>query len=69
MEQDLHFIGQMAGLKMDHQKHRQKSSGGGSADLAKKYFKGVNKEVVKELHRLYEVDFEMFEYSVESYKL
>ena len=40
-----------------------KSSGGSTAELTKKYFSQLDDKVVRELYKLYQLDFEMFEYS------
>ena len=43
------------------------SSGGGTKDLAKKYFSEMDIVTVKRLYKLYKVDFDMFGYSPEEY--
>ena len=63
MEQDLHFISKMAGVELK-QVHMFKSSGGKTSELARKYFKELSPGVVLELHNLYQIDFELFGYSV-----
>ena len=66
MEQDLHFISQMAGLELK-QEHKYKSGGGSTSELARKYFKELSADVIMELYNLYQIDFELFGYSVEPF--
>ena len=67
MEQDLHYISKMAGLEFKKGVRRQSSSGGSTTELARKYFMKLDSNVVRQLYQCYEVDFEMFGYSVESF--
>ena len=66
-EEDKRFIGLMAGIQFeDIQKH--KSSGGGTKELAQKYFELLDRKTVDQLFEFYKVDFEMFGYSPEVYQ-
>ena len=67
MEEDLHYIGQMAkGVKF--KKIESNTSGGGSTrSLARKYFGQLDRDLVMKLYKFYQVDFEMFGYSPEEY--
>ena len=57
----------MAGIQFeDIQEH--KSSGGGTDELARKYFEQLDRQTVDELYEFYKVDFEMFGYSPELYQ-
>ena len=67
MEKDLHYISKMASLEFKQGVKKQTRSGGSTEDLARKYFKRLDKNVVRQLYQRYEVDFEMFGYSVESF--
>ena len=64
MDEDLHYIQQMAGVEFEPVKENQ-SSGGSTTDLARKYFEQLDNKVVQQLFELYRVDFEMFGYSVD----
>ena len=66
MEQDLHFISKMAGLDLKLA-HKFTSSGGSTSELGRKYFKELSADIVMELYILYQIDFEMFGYSVEPF--
>ena len=66
MEEDLHYIGKMAGLELGME-HKNKNVGGKTYELAGKYFGLLDKKVVMELFQLYRVDFEMFGYTVDSF--
>ena len=66
-EEDKQFIGVMAGIQFeDIQEH--KSSGGGTKELARKYFELLDRKTVDQLFEFYKVDFEMFGYSPEVYQ-
>ena len=66
-EEDKRFIGKMAGIQFeDIQVH--KSSGGGTKELARKYFGLLDRKTVDQLYEFYKVDFEMFGYSPEVYQ-
>ena len=66
-EEDKRFIGEMAGVQFeDIQENR--SSGGGTNELARKYFAQLDVQTVDQLYELYKVDFEMFGYSLEMYR-
>ena len=43
------------------------SSGGGTNELARKYFSQLSLDTVKKLYNIYQVDFEMFGYSPQWY--
>ena len=64
MEEDLLYIGQMAGVQFRLEKMNP-SSGGSTSDKAREYFSQLDREVVLQLYELYKVDFEMFGYSME----
>ena len=66
IEEDLHFIGKMAGVELGKE-HRNKNVGGNTHELADKYFGLLDKKVVMELFKLYRVDFEMFGYTVDTF--
>merc|ERR1711892_1054202 len=65
MEQDILYIGQMAGIELKLEHKNIGHGKGSSSELTRKYFSGLKKEVVMELFQLYKVDFEMFGYSIE----
>ena len=44
-----------------------KSGGGSTNELARKYFSELDINTTKQLYELYKVDFEMFDYSPEEY--
>ena len=44
-----------------------KSGGGSTNELARKYFSELDIDTTKQLYELYKVDFEMFDYSPEEY--
>ena len=44
-----------------------KSSGGSTANLSRKYFSEIDISTAKKLYELYKVDFEMFSYNPEEY--
>ena len=44
-----------------------KSSGGSTANLSRKYFSEIDISTAKKLYELYKVDFEMFGYNPEEY--
>ena len=67
MKQDLHYISQMAGVEFKQGVYKHKSSGGSTADLTRRYFRELDRDVVRQLYQLYQVDFEMFGYSAESF--
>ena len=66
-EEDKRFIGKMAGIQFDDI-HQNESSGGSTKELARKYFKQLDRKTVDELFEFYKVDFEMFGYSPELYQ-
>ena len=43
------------------------SSGGGTNELARKYFSQLSLDTVKKLYNIYQVDFKMFGYSPQWY--
>ena len=65
MQEDLTFLGQMAGVTFGE--IAANPSGGGGSDRAMEYFGQLSREVVGQLYELYWVDFEMFGYQVEEY--
>ena len=68
LEEDMRYIGQMAGVNLTSQTVKNPSSGGTSSlELTRKYFSRLDKKAVRELERVYRVDFEMFQYSPEGY--
>ena len=68
MEEDLNYISKMAGVVFKNGVELNKSKGGSTAELSRKYFKQLNRSVVNELYRLYELDFQLFGYSKDEYK-
>ena len=62
MQEDLHFIGEMAGFKLNTISANP-SSGGSTSKLARKYFGQLKRKEVKQLYELYRMDFQMFGYS------
>ena len=66
LQEDLNFIGQMAGVKLETISTNP-SRGGSTSDLARKYFGQLDRRIVKKLYKLYKVDFEMFGYSPDLY--
>ena len=72
LTQDLHYIGRMAGVNFNvNYAARPSSAKSGSgvnsssvtSDWAKKYFSELDKNMVRQLYKIYKVDFEMFGYS------
>ena len=57
----------MVGVELQQGVVENTSSGGSTADLAREYFRALDREVVEQLYELYELEFDMFGYSVESY--
>ena len=66
LAQDLHFIGQMAGVQFDKVVALNPSSGE-TSELAMEYFSLIHKEDVERLYELYKFDFEMFDYDPDIY--
>ena len=66
MDEDLHYIGQMAGVVFEKE-HKNENEGGSTNKLAEKYFGLLDKKVVMQLYELYRVDFELFGYSVDPF--
>ena len=60
--QDQLFLGHMANVTFQKIESHV-SSGGSTKSLAKKYFSELDIDTVKELYKVYQVDFEMFQYS------
>ena len=67
MDQDILYIGKMAGIELKQEHNNTGGGKGSSSELTRKYFIGLKKEVVMELFQLYKVDFEMFGYSIETF--
>ena len=67
MQQDLLFIGQMAGTELVKNVSTNPSSGGSTSQLAKEYFSQVDRGDVIKLYQLYKIDFDMFGYSADDY--
>jgi len=65
-EEDQQYIGQLAGVQLEHVETHH-SSGGSTRDLAKRYFQQLDRRTVDRLYALYQVDFEMFGYSPNLY--
>ena len=61
LQEDLHFLGEMAGVKFDSGTASKPSSGG--SDRARLYFGQLTRGVVWQLYQLYWVDFQMFGYT------
>ena len=66
MQEDIHFIGKVAGVELESIVTNP-SSGGSTSELARKYFSQLDKEDVEKLFQLYKMDFEMFGYSPNLY--
>ena len=66
MQEDIHFIGQMAGVELESISTNP-SSGGSTSELAREYFSQLDKDDVEKLYQLYKMDFEMFGYSPDLY--
>ena len=68
MEEDMKYIGKMAGGVKFKKKVRGNISGGGStSQLTKKYFSELDKSLVNQLYSFYQVDFEMFGYKPDKF--
>ena len=68
LEEDMRYIGQMAGVNLTSKTVKNPSSGGTSSlELTRKYFSRLDEKAVRELERVYRLDFEMFQYSPEGY--
>jgi hypothetical protein len=65
MQDDLLFIGQMAGVQFKN--NVSHSSSGSTSQLAREYFSQVDEDDVEQLYQLYKIDFEMFGYSPDLY--
>jgi hypothetical protein len=65
MQEDIHFIGQMAGVELES--IVTNPSSGNTSELAREYFSQLYKDDVEKLYQLYKMDFEMFGYSPDSY--
>ena len=66
MDEDFGYIKQMAGIKFK-KVNKNRSKGGSTSDLARKYFKQLDKKLVQQLFELYRADFEMFGYSPDTF--
>ena len=66
MEEDLHYIGKMAGLEIG-KGHKNKNLDGNTYELAGNYVAQLEKKVVMELFELYRVDFEMLGYTFDKF--
>ena len=66
MDEDLHYIGQMAGVEFE-MVHKNQNGVGKKYELAKQYFGQLDKKVVLQLFELYRVDFELFGYTADSF--
>ena len=66
IQEDLQFIGQMAGIEFEMIQINP-SSGGSTSELAREYFSQLKKDDVKKLYELYKIDFLMFGYSPDVY--
>ena len=66
MQEELHFIERMAGMKFKNIEINP-SSGGSTGELAREYFSQLKKDDVKKLYELYKIDFLMFGYSPDVY--
>ena len=66
LQEDLLYIGEMAGVEFK-MISTNPSSGGSTSELAGNYFRQLDLRTVKKLYELYKVDFEMFGYSPDSY--
>ena len=67
MQQDLLFIGQMAGTELQKNVSTNPSSGGSTSQLATEYFSQVDRGDVIKLYQLYKIDFDMLGYSADDY--
>ena len=66
IDEDLDFIGQMAGVEFEKE-HKNENIGGSTEDLAVKYFGLLDQKVVMQLYELYRVDFELFGYTADRF--
>ena len=66
LQEDLLYIGQMAGVELELISSNP-SSGGSTSSLAQKYLSSLDRRTVTRLYQLYRVDFEMFGYSPDLY--
>ena len=68
-QEDLAFIEQLAGFKFKKSKNiiKNQSKSGRADEQTLQYFKMLDKKVLKEVYKLYEVDFELFGYSADLY--
>ena len=67
MEEDLHYISEMAGVQFLKGVVLNKSKGGSTASLTTEYFKQLNKSVIRELYKIYQLDFQLFGYSPDTF--
>ena len=72
MDEDQKYIGHMANVTFQNIGRTEsiqlnKSGGGSTNELARKYFSELDIDSTKKLYELYKVDFEMFNYSPEEY--
>ena len=68
MEEDLHYIGKMVGgVEFKKVEPVNRSGGGSTRSLARKYFGQLSRDLVMKLYRFYQVDFELFGYSPDEY--
>ena len=65
-EEDLRFIGRLAGVTFSKIVSHH-SSGGRTDRLARQYFQQMDRHTVWRLYKLYQMDFELFGYSPDMY--
>ena len=71
MEEDLFHIGNMAGGLNFQTKPKSKiknhSSGESTSSLSKKWFRELERSLLMRLYKFYQVDFELFGYTLDDY--
>ena len=71
LEEDLLHVGKMAGGLNFKAKSKSKiknhSSGESTSSLTKKWFRGLERSLVMKLYKFYQVDFELFGYTLDDY--
>jgi len=67
LAEDLRQIGVMAGLEFSHVLTHSHSSHWNSTSASLQYFSQVPKRDVEELYKLYKIDFDLFQYSLDLY--